>query len=102
ELVGLNPEETGEAPEHQKTECDQRKSAAAEISAGQIASQSVLTAPEHFLQVRRRRSRRLRSGAPRPFAARAPWAATALIGPWHRKRLPRRRSCPAAYSWEGL
>ena len=83
ELIRFDAEEAGKAPEHQKTERDQCKPPASEIAAGQVAPQFVLAASEDFLQVRRRRSRRLRSGAPRPLAARTPRAATALIAPWH-------------------
>ncbi len=48
-LVGLDPEETGNAPQHDRAERDQRKAAATEIAAGQHTPQLVLAAPQQLL-----------------------------------------------------
>ena len=69
ELVGLDAEEAGKAPEHDRRQRDQRDAAAAEI-AGQQAAQPVLAPAQEFLEIGRLRpARRLRPrapGSPRP------------------------------------
>ena len=83
EFIRLDPEEAGKTPKRDRRKREQRKAAAAEIAARQKAAQFVLAAAQDFLEIRRRRPGRLRSGAPRPLAARTPWATATLIGPWH-------------------
>src|SRR5690242_16187911 len=73
ELIGLDPEESGEAPQHYSRHCDQGKAAAAKIARHQSA-QPVLAAAQKFFEIGRFRAPRLWS--------RAPWAA-ALITPRH-------------------
>ena len=88
ELVRLDLEEAGEAPQRDRRQSEQREALAAHIAAGQHAPQFVLAAAEDFLEIGRLRAAwRLRSGAPGALAARAPRAAAtaALIGPWHVK-----------------
>src|SRR6185312_12035096 len=98
DLVRLDAEEAGDAPQHDGAERDQRKAAAAEIAARQHAPQLVLAPAQQLLEVRRRRTRRLRPGAPRPLAsARSPGPA-ALIAPWH--EIPPRRPAPAEFAGE--
>ena len=60
ELIGLDPEEAGKAPEYDYRQRDQRDAAAAEI-AGQQAAQPVLALAQQFLEIGRLRpARRLR------------------------------------------
>ncbi len=91
EFVRLDAEETGEAPQRDRRQRQQREALAAEIAARQHAAQFVLAAAQDFLEIRRcRAARRLRSGTPGAFAARAPRTAApaALIAPWHLNFLP--------------
>src|SRR6202040_1942310 len=80
-LIGLDLEEAGDGPEHEHGERDQHEAFAAE-PAGQHGPELVLAAPQQLLEVGRRRSARLRAGAPRPLGARTPGSA-ALITPRH-------------------
>src|SRR6185436_19342081 len=71
EFVRFDPEKSREAPKHEHAEHDESEAAAAQITAGQHTSQSVLTTPKNFFEIWRCRSRRLRPRAPWPLAARA-------------------------------
>src|SRR6185437_6109024 len=88
EFVRFNSEETRKTPEREDPKRDKGKSASAKVAPWQHSPQSILTAAENFLQVRRCRSLRLRSGTPGALAARAPGPAAALISPWHLQYLP--------------
>src|ERR1700694_2311470 len=61
ELIWLDPEEAGEAPQHQRREQDQRKPLVAETAAGQHGAELVLSpattpqSPISFLRTARRR-----------------------------------------------
>src|SRR5262249_43524739 len=79
----LNPEEAGKTPERKNAKGDESETASPEIAARQHTPQFVLAAAENFIQVWRRRARRLWSSAPRALAARAPGPTAALIGPRH-------------------
>src|SRR5262249_26157166 len=80
-LVGLDLEEAGDGPDHQHRKRDEHEALAAE-PAGQHRLELVLAAPQQFLEIGRRRSARLRAGAPRPLGSRTPGTA-ALIAPRH-------------------
>ena len=73
ELIGLDAEESGKAPQHHRGHRDQGETAAAEI-AGHQPAQPVLAAAQKFFEIGRFRAPRLWSRAPR---------AAALITPRH-------------------
>ena len=83
QFVRLDPEKAGKSPKRQHAKRDESEAASAEIAAGQHAPQFVLAAAQDFLEIGRRRPRRLRPGAPRALAAAAPRPSAALIGPRH-------------------
>src|SRR4029079_8559087 len=106
DLVRLDAEEPGHAPQHDRAERDQGEAAAAHVAAGQGAPELVLAAAQQILEIRRRRPGRLRSGTPGALrsAARSPGPA-ALIAPWHessprRPAICRRFRCPIRVIWE--
>src|SRR5215204_4191988 len=82
ELFGLDAEESGQTPDRQRADQDQRDAHAAEMTARQDLLDLVLAAAQKVLKVRRPWPDRLRSRAPRPFRTRAP-GAPALILPRH-------------------
>ena len=67
DLVRLDPEEAGKAPEHHSAEHEQGEAPAAEIAARQHVLELVLAAAQKFFEVRRGRTRRLRPEPQGPF-----------------------------------
>src|SRR6188768_2600911 len=90
ELFGLDPEESGQAPDHQGHQQDDRDAHAAEIPARQQLLKPVLAAAQKIFKIGRPRPRRLRAGAPWPLRTGAP-RASALILPRHRQSPSRAR-----------
>src|SRR4051812_18155656 len=84
EFFRLHAEKSGQPPDRQCADQQQRDAHAAEIAAGQYLLQLVLAAAQQVFQIRRPRSDRLRAGAPRSLGSRAP-RASALILPRHRQ-----------------
>src|SRR5262249_241536 len=82
ELVGLHEVDARADPEYEGEDGDQEGAAAAEPAAGHDRAQLVLTAAQNLLEVRRGRTRGLRTRAPRPLGTGAPRPA-ALIIPGH-------------------
>src|SRR3984893_11806753 len=84
ELFGLDAEKSGQSPDRQRADQNQRDAQAAEIAARQQLLQPVLSAAQKVFKVGRSWPNRLRSRAPWPFRTRAP-GASALILPRHRQ-----------------
>src|SRR5258708_12469221 len=84
ELFGLDAENSGQSPDRQGADQNQRDTQAAEIAARQQLLQPVLSAAQKVFEIGRPWPDRLRSRAPRPFRTRAP-GASALILPRHRQ-----------------
>src|SRR4029450_12619665 len=82
EFFRLHAEESGQSPDRQRADQNQRDAHAAEMAARQELLQLVVAAPQKVLQIGWPRSDRLRTLAPRPLRTRAPRAA-ALILPRH-------------------
>ena len=61
EFFGLNAEESGQAPDRQRADQDQRDAHAAEMAARQKLLQPVLAAAQKVLKIRRARPDRLRT-----------------------------------------
>ena len=61
EFFGLDAEESGQSPDHQRDEQDDRDAHAAEIAAGQQLLQPVLAAAQKVFEIGRPRPRRLRA-----------------------------------------
>ncbi len=68
ELVRIDPEEAGEAPDRQRRQHDQGEPLAAEAAAGQHGPQLVLAAAQELFKIGWRRARLLRPRAPRALA----------------------------------
>src|SRR5258707_2543494 len=84
ELFGLDAEKSGQSPDRQGADQNQRDTQAAEIAARQQLLQPVLSAAQKVFEIGRPWPDRLRSRAPRPFRTRAP-GTSALILPRHRQ-----------------
>src|SRR3954447_25250149 len=82
ELFRLNAEESGQSPDRQRADQNQRDAHAAEMAAGQQLLDLVLAAAQQILKIGRTRPDRLRTVAPRSLRTRAP-RAPALILPRH-------------------
>src|SRR6202171_3526544 len=84
ELFGLDAEKSGQSPDRQRADQNQRDAQAAEIPARQQLLQPVLSAAQKVFKIGRPWPDRLRARAPRSFRTRAP-RASALILPRHRQ-----------------
>src|SRR5206468_11303198 len=82
EFFRLHAEESGQSPDRQRANQDQRDTHTAEMSARQKLLQLVLAAPQKVLQIGGPRPDRLRTAAPWSLGTLAPWAS-ALILPRH-------------------
>jgi hypothetical protein len=84
ELVGIDAEKAGKAPDRDRGEHNQAQALAAETTARQHGAQPILAAAQKFLEVWRCRAGRLLARAPRAFASSRSPGAAALIAPRHR------------------
>src|SRR5262249_60222840 len=82
DLVGLHEIDARADPEHEREDRDQERAATAEAAARHDRAQLVLTAAQKLLEIRRGRTRGLRTRAPGTLGTRAPRPA-ALILPGH-------------------
>src|SRR5436190_23384074 len=82
EFFGLNAEESGQSPDRQRADQNQRDAHATEMAAGQQLLDLVLAAAQKVFKIGRARPNRLRTVAPRSLRTRAP-RAPALILPRH-------------------
>src|SRR5262249_21161641 len=82
ESSGINKIQARATPDHEREDRDQERAATAEAAARHDRAQLVLTAAQKLLEIRRGRTRGLRTRPPGTLGTRAPGPA-ALIIPGH-------------------